>query len=110
MLGNRLLQDINRGRLLAAAYPKTVLGILEGYSNFLLSTQASNSPSDIDFASCLSLEDFKVIKTAFGVLLNASMGYSKLMSASLLIMTHTTPKNPCVPHFWRAKLQELYCD
>lgn len=70
-------KDANRSRLLTAAYPQTVLEILESYSDLLLSAQASSSPSDLDYASCLTLEDFKVIKTAFGVLLNASMGYSE---------------------------------
>ena len=71
-----VLQDVNRGRLLAAAYPQTVLGILEGYSDHL-SRRTSISLGDLDYASSLTLEDFKVIKTAFGVLLNSSMGYSK---------------------------------
>jgi hypothetical protein len=93
-LGGWLLQDANRGRLLAAAYPQTVLGILEGYSD-LLSTQASTSPSDLDYASCLTLEDFKVIKTAFGVLLNASMAYSKRSPLDvghfLILLVRTRP-------------------
>lgn len=62
--------DVNRGRLLAAHVLETILNILKGYSDMVLNHSGSSDP-----ASILSLPSLKAIKTAFGVLLNASMDY-----------------------------------
>ena len=83
---NRLtfISDANRGRLLAAEYPQIVLEILESYQLRLSESQQSHGGCDYDGAPILTLDDLKIIKTAFGALLNASMDYST--SGYLLLM------------------------
>lgn len=71
--------DVNRGRLLSGGYPQAVLSILQSYSDLLLQNQSQTSPGT-DCASILTVGDLKIIKTGFGVLLNASMDYSEASS------------------------------
>ncbi|KAF8319301.1 hypothetical protein DL93DRAFT_169004 [Clavulina sp. PMI_390] len=72
--------DINRGRFLAAGFPQIIVGLLDGYSKLLLSASRASS-SSADLASALSLVDLKIIKTSFGVLLNAAMDYKPVKDA-----------------------------
>lgn len=61
--------DENRSHLLEAGFPQTVLALLETYAESVNSKHPSNEPLP------MSIADLKVIKTAIGVLLNASFGY-----------------------------------
>ncbi|KAF8344201.1 uncharacterized protein EI90DRAFT_3028678 [Cantharellus anzutake] len=71
--------DINRGRLLDAEFPQIVLSILRSYVALLEKTPASSTLPDP--ASILSLQDLKIVKTAFGFLLNAGLDYKPVQSA-----------------------------
>lgn len=59
-----------------------MLSILQSYSDLLLETQ-SKAPSGTDSAAILTVGDLKIIKTGFGVLLNASMEYSEASDMSV---------------------------
>ncbi|KZT11398.1 uncharacterized protein LAESUDRAFT_734264 [Laetiporus sulphureus 93-53] len=59
--------DENRGHLLEAGFPQTVVTLLEGY--------ADRVPSDFAGPMALSMQDLKVVKTSIGFLLNVSIGY-----------------------------------
>ncbi|TFY83894.1 hypothetical protein EWM64_g117 [Hericium alpestre] len=58
--------DANRGHLLDAKFPQTVVSILEGYAELI-----GQFPDILP----LSIPQLKVIKTCIGLLLNASVGY-----------------------------------
>ncbi|KAG8862014.1 hypothetical protein FRB96_002457 [Tulasnella sp. 330] len=62
--------DGNRQRLLEVGYTESVLSILEAYWEGV-----SGSSETEASASTATLNDLKLVKTAVGVLLNASMGY-----------------------------------
>ncbi|KAH9951320.1 hypothetical protein B0H21DRAFT_718473 [Amylocystis lapponica] len=64
--------DDNRGYLLEAGFPQTVLSILEGYAESVQSNQPDPLP--------LSIPDLKLVKTSIGLLLNASIGYEPVKS------------------------------
>lgn len=62
--------DENRGHLLEAGFPQEIVLLLEGY--------AGTIPKDVSFPQeplPLSISHLKVVKTAIGVLLNATIGY-----------------------------------
>ncbi|KII88576.1 hypothetical protein PLICRDRAFT_54405 [Plicaturopsis crispa FD-325 SS-3] len=59
--------DENRGYLLEAGFPQAIVSILEGY--------LEDAPSVAGNPLLLSIDHLQVIKTAIGVLLNASVGY-----------------------------------
>ncbi|TFK80925.1 hypothetical protein K466DRAFT_591571 [Polyporus arcularius HHB13444] len=59
--------DENRGFLLEAGFPQTVLSLLESYADSV--KPAQREPHHI------SVTDLKIVKTAIGFLLNASVGY-----------------------------------
>ncbi|RPD66031.1 hypothetical protein L226DRAFT_530170 [Lentinus tigrinus ALCF2SS1-7] len=59
--------DENRGFLLEAGFPQTVLSLLESYAESVNPSQREPYP--------ISIPDLKIIKTAIGFLLNASVGY-----------------------------------
>ncbi|GJE87202.1 hypothetical protein PsYK624_032850 [Phanerochaete sordida] len=61
--------DENRSYLLEAGFPQTVLALLEGYAENVKPEQAGIDPLP------MSIADLKIVKTAIGVLLNASFGY-----------------------------------
>ncbi|EKM55405.1 uncharacterized protein PHACADRAFT_256013 [Phanerochaete carnosa HHB-10118-sp] len=61
--------DENRSYLLEAGFPQTVLALLEGYAESVKPSLAGIDPLP------LSIADLKIVKTAIGVLLNASFGY-----------------------------------
>ncbi|KIP09107.1 hypothetical protein PHLGIDRAFT_103348 [Phlebiopsis gigantea 11061_1 CR5-6] len=61
--------DDNRSHLLEAGFPQTVLALLEVYADSVNPTHPSREPLP------LSIADLKIVKTAIGVLLNASFGY-----------------------------------
>ena len=63
--------DENRGYLLEAGFPQTVLALLEGYAEYVKPDQAGIDPLP------MSIADLNIVKTAIGVLLNASFGYGK---------------------------------
>ncbi len=64
---SRMLSDENRGYLLEAGFPQSVLGLLESYAESIKPAQRERYP--------ISVPDLKVVKTAIGFLLNASVGY-----------------------------------
>ena len=60
--------DENRGYLLEAGLPQAIVSLLEGYAELIPgNTQTEPLP--------LSISHLKVVRTAVGVLLNASIGY-----------------------------------
>lgn len=61
--------DENRSYLLEAGFPQTVVALLEGY--------AESAKPDDTAPLAISVADLKIVKTAIGVLLNASFGYGR---------------------------------
>ena len=60
--------DENRGHLLEAGYPQTVLSLLEAIADRL--------PHDINREPLpLTIPELKLVKTAIGVILNISLNY-----------------------------------
>ncbi|KAI0637070.1 hypothetical protein C8Q77DRAFT_1095851 [Trametes polyzona] len=59
--------DNNRGVLLDAGFPQTVISLLEGYAEQVKPAQLEALP--------ISIPDLRIVKTAIGFLLNASVGY-----------------------------------
>ncbi|KAI8998730.1 hypothetical protein BD414DRAFT_475906 [Trametes punicea] len=59
--------DDNRGVLLDAGFPQTVVGLLESYVELVTPAQREAFP--------ISIPDLRIVKTAIGFLLNASVGY-----------------------------------
>lgn len=59
--------DENRGYLLEANFPQTVVSLLESYAEAAHPNCADPLP--------LLIDDLKVVKTSIGLLLNASIGY-----------------------------------
>ena len=59
--------DENRGFLLEAGFPQSVLTLLESYAESV--QPAQQKPFE------MSIPDLKIVKTAIGFLLNASVGY-----------------------------------
>ncbi len=82
------ISDVNRARLLEAEFPQIVLSILRSYVSLLTKTPVSYPNADP--ASALTLQDLKIIKTAFGFLLNAGLDYSEvsLKSTSWLFIIY----------------------
>ncbi|EPQ58166.1 hypothetical protein GLOTRDRAFT_136931 [Gloeophyllum trabeum ATCC 11539] len=66
--------DDNRGFLLEAGFPQTVVSLLEGYTESIPSSRHRADPAP------LSIPDLKLIKTAIGVLLNCSIDYEPVKS------------------------------
>ncbi|TFK54932.1 hypothetical protein OE88DRAFT_1710689 [Heliocybe sulcata] len=66
--------DDNRGFLLEAGFPQTVVSLLEGYTESIPSNRHRADPI------ALSISDLRVIKTAIGVLLNCSIDYEPVKS------------------------------
>lgn len=62
-----MCSDENRGYLLEAGFPQTVLNLLEGYAESVDPAQAE--------PYVISISDLKIVRTAIGFLLNASVGY-----------------------------------
>jgi hypothetical protein len=62
--------DENRGHLLEAGFPQEIVLLLEGYAG----TIPKNTISTQDPLP-LTIPYLKIVKTAIGVLLNASIGY-----------------------------------
>lgn len=71
------LVDQNRQYLLDSGFPQAVVSLLEGYLE-LLPPGPGSDPLP------LSISHLLVIKTAIGVLLNASLGYSMIYWCTLL--------------------------
>ncbi|RDB21038.1 hypothetical protein Hypma_011561 [Hypsizygus marmoreus] len=65
--------DENRGRLLEAELPQALVSLLEGYAE-------SIPPPPYTKPLSISVPHLKVIRTAIGVLLNASIGYDAVKS------------------------------
>lgn len=61
--------DENRSHLLEADFIQTVVSLLDGYS--------ASIPENRKEPMSLSIIDLKVVRTAFGVILNASVGYGE---------------------------------
>jgi len=68
--------DTNRGYLLEAGVPQAVVSLLEGYADKI-------SPSTMLAPLDLSVSHLQVVRTAIGVLLNASLGFG--LSISLFL-------------------------
>lgn len=64
--------DENRGYLLEANFPQTVVSLLESYAEAAHPNCADPLP--------LLIDDLKVVKTSIGLLLNASIGYEPTRS------------------------------
>lgn len=71
--GTRPGSDPNRQRLLDVGYTDAVLGILKAY--WRTAGQPSERGEAPTPADNVTLSDLKLVKTAVGVLLNASMGF-----------------------------------
>lgn len=70
-LNHHLQSDENRGNLLEAGFPQTVVNLLECYSESLPPKRRLTDPFPIH------PEDLKIVKTAVGVILNVSLGHGK---------------------------------
>ena len=68
------LSDANRGLLLDAEFPQTVLHMLEGYLEAVPQTYTG-------VPMPLSLPDLDVVKTSIGALLNVSLGYGNILAS-----------------------------
>ncbi|EMD38507.1 hypothetical protein CERSUDRAFT_113687 [Gelatoporia subvermispora B] len=88
--------DVNRGCLLEAGFPQIVVSLLEGYAESLPSSQTESLP--------LTIPDLKIVKTAVGVLLNASLGYepakSRLKSLEAAMTILRLSMAVYVPAWW----------
>ncbi|CAL1704860.1 unnamed protein product [Somion occarium] len=62
----------NRGALLEANFPQTIVSILEGYAEPIDPANTSPLP--------LSVPDLRIVKTAVGVLLNLSVGFEPVQT------------------------------
>ena len=70
-LNHRSRSDENRGSLLEAGFPQTVVTLLESYSESIPTKRRLTDPLPIH------PEDLKIVKTAVGVILNISLGYGR---------------------------------
>lgn len=61
------LVDENRNALDEAGFPQTVVALLEAYAELISPEQTA--------PMAISIPDLKVVRTAIGVLLNASVNY-----------------------------------
>lgn len=75
-LNHRLQLDGNRGNLLEAGFPQTVVTLLESYSEAIPLKRSLTDPLPIH------PEDLKIAKTAIGVILNVSLGYGSPFTAT----------------------------
>lgn len=75
------LSDQNRGNILEAGLPQAVVSLLEGYTD-LVPAALQTDPLP------LSIPHLQVIKTAVGLLLNASLGYGVNFIHMLVIGTN----------------------
>ncbi|KAI0316683.1 hypothetical protein OF83DRAFT_1193499 [Amylostereum chailletii] len=75
--------DPNRGQLLDAEFPQSIVHMLEGYLESI-PHEYSGKPLP------LSIPDLKVVKTSIGVLLNASIGYDAVKSRLTSLETAMT--------------------
>lgn len=81
-LNHRLQSDENRGNLLEAGFPQTVVTLLESYSESIPPKRRLADPLPVH------PEDLKIVKTAVGVILNISLGYGRYsISAAGNILT-----------------------
>ncbi|KAF9653096.1 hypothetical protein BDM02DRAFT_3153321 [Thelephora ganbajun] len=69
--------DENRGNLLEAGFPQTVVTLLESYSESIPPGHRLTDPLPIH------PEDLKIVKTAVGVILNISLGYEPVRTRLL---------------------------
>ena len=75
-LNYRLQSDENRGNLLEAGFPQTVVTLLETYSESIPPKRRLTDPLQIH------PEDLKIVKTAVGVILNISLGYGRSFTSA----------------------------
>ena len=61
--------DENRGHLLEAGFPQEIVLLLEGYAGTIPKNTSPEEPLP------LTIPHLNIVKTAIGVLLNASIGY-----------------------------------
>ena len=85
-LNHRLQLDENRGNLLEAGFPQTVVTLLESYSESIPPKRRLTDPLPIH------PEDLKIVKTAVGVILNISLGHgrSSTLTAGKFLTTLST--------------------
>ncbi|GBE82337.1 hypothetical protein BKA93DRAFT_760564 [Sparassis latifolia] len=97
--------DENRGYLLEAGFPQTVVSLLEGYAESIQPNQAVPLP--------LSIPDLNVVRTSIGLLLNASISYEPVkfrlisLEAAMTILKLAMAIYP--PGSW-SRPQQLFTD
>ena len=89
-LNHRLQSDENRGNLLEAGFPQTVVTLLESYSESIPPKRRLTDPLQIH------PEDLKIVKTAIGVILNISLGYGRscTLAAKYALTALSFPAEP----------------
>ena len=75
--------DENQGHLLEAGFPQELVSLLEGYAGTIPENVAS-PPEPLP----LSIPHLKIVKTAIGVLLNATIGYGMCTCLHTYITAH----------------------
>jgi len=101
-LNCHLRSDENRGNLLEAGFPQTVVILLESYSESIPPKRRLTDPLPIH------PEDLKIVKTAVGVILNVSLGYGRSFTLKFgnLLTAFTFQQNPSGPVYspwkWRS--------
>ena len=101
-LNHHFQSDENRGNLLEAGFPQTVVTLLESYSESIPQKRRLTDPLP------LHPEDLKIVKTAVGVILNISLGYGRSPTLTTEMTSPTFPfsQNPsepvCSPLKWRS--------
>ena len=82
--------DENRGQLLEANFPQTVVTLLESYSESIPPKHRLTDPLPIH------PEDLKIVKTAVGVILNISLGYGRplTLTAEYVLTALSFPTEP----------------
>jgi hypothetical protein len=74
------MTDENRAHLLEAGVPQAIVSLLEGYAE-CIPVQPDPEPLP------LSISHLKVVRTAIGVLLNASIGFGTLTHSIIITVT-----------------------
>lgn len=89
-LNHHLRSDENRGNLLEAGFPQTVVTLLESYSESIPPKRRLTDPLPIH------PEDLKIVKTAVGVILNVSLGYGRSLTLAFanILTAFSFPTEP----------------
>ena len=94
-------EDDNRSYLEEAGFLQSVVSLLEGYAEQVVTDNFDPLP--------LSLLDLKIVRTAIGVLLNASIGFGEWLDNAVLGMpSEFFPQSRSSPSWWLLKHRSLY--